>query len=131
MDKAEQNKKEEKEGEILRLIKSFISPEQAVLIIFNRLNNVPQVGPNSCGKLHFAANMAGEEDPLANQHVPSFQMRIALELLMSAAGPWGCDPSSLPLELYFSGGVLLQLNISTRLSVGPSRSVIYTIFTNS
>lgn len=30
-------------------------------------------------------------------------------------------------QLYFSVGVLLQLNISTRLSVGPSRSVIYTI----
>ena len=90
---------------------------------------MPQVGPNSCGKAPFCSRHGREEDPAGQsaRALGSDADRFWRLLL----GRGGCAPSSLPLEMYFSGGVLLQLNISTRLSVGPSRSVIYTIFTNS
>lgn len=73
------------------------------------------------GRLHVAANMAGAESPLANQRPASVQPGSLLTSLRGA-GLTGVRPQAV-----FSVGVLLQLNISTRLSVGPSRSVIYTI----
>ena len=90
---------------------------------------MPQTGPSSCGKTASCGHRGGGGCPAGQsaRALGSDEERFWRPRL----GPAGCDPSSYPLELYFSGGVPLQLNISTRLSEGPSRSVIYTIFTNS
>ena len=93
---------------------------------------MPQVGPNSCGKAPFCGKHGrGGRPRRPISTCPRFRWGSLPSFWCLLLGRGGCDPSSLPLELYFSGGVLLQLNISTRLSVGPSRSVIYTIFANS
>lgn len=74
------------------------------------------------GRLRVAATVAGGEGPLARRRGLSVQPGIAPDHLLPGPTAGVHSPSAV-----FSVGVLLQLNISTRLSVGPSRSVIYTI----
>lgn len=88
-----------------------------------------QAGPNSCGKALFCGKHGREGRPQWPINTcPWFRWGSFLTSALGLSGEW---LEFISPQLYYSVGVLLQLNISTRLSVGPSRSVIYTIFTNS
>lgn len=87
----------------------------------NRHNSVPQAAPNSCGKSPFS----GRRGQGGRLHWPVCTFRSGL-VLRSVPGPvWEEDQGLFHSSCIFSVDVLLQLNISTRLSVGSSRSVIY------